>query len=288
MTTKETESAAGLAVAGNHEAVASNDVMESTPTPTSAPPPPQPTTTPAPPIKFTLSSLTLADTEAFLALRNEDGTYQWMAQGDRMDRTAAERFLRFCESDETASPASRENYYWGVRVAAPSPSAITPSPSSPPPPPPPSSSSSSSSSLAGYVGVHTVKYNRGPKADRRQFYVSFVIATAFRGQRLGPRALQQAIALFHAARPDVASVYADVHEGNGASDKALRHAGFAPLLVSGTHELMRVPVGKKMLLRMSRPVVIAAGAGAGAGAGGKGDSYRQSSDSLKRKYGEEK
>jgi RimJ/RimL family protein N-acetyltransferase len=175
---------------------------------------------------FDLAKLTLEDTDALLEIYNEEGTYQHMAQGNKWQRDNAEKFLRFCQEDEVCKLDARGSFYWAVRVDG---------------------------KLAGYVGIHTVKYNRAYERDgKRQFFATFVIRFSHRGKGLGPRALVKALDNFHALMPHVPAVYADLHEGNERSASALQKAGFAFVLEPGRQSRLRVRVGKKFLLRLER------------------------------------
>jgi RimJ/RimL family protein N-acetyltransferase len=174
-------------------------------------------------VDFQLSPLTLKDADDLLEIYNEEGTYQYMAQGTKWAREKVEKFLAFCELDELLDVTKRENYYWGVRVGR---------------------------KLVGYVGVHTVKYNQQQR--KKEFFVTFVIANVWRGKGLGPRALSEAMRLFHISTPQVEHLYADVHESNERSSIALQKAGFKFLLEpSGKHRLT-VNVGRKTVYRMHR------------------------------------
>ncbi len=128
--------------------------------------------------------------------------------------------------------SKRDNFYWAVRMEG---------------------------VLAGFVGLHTVRYNRTQPAVK-QFFVTFLIAKHMRGCGLGKRALEAAIENFHVLLPAVGRIYADIHEGNARSAAVLQRAGFAWAAAAGGNGRVRVQVGRKTLLRLQR-VVSTAGDG---------------------------
>ena len=299
-------------------------------------------------VAFHLTLLTKEDQDELFELVNQKDTYEFLANGAVWTKEKVANFLHYCEQDETETDVNkRENFYWAIRSGIRSGRCeeskeeretaermVAGQRESLPQDKTKGGESASvnlgehtQNKLLGYVGVHTVRYDRIPvdvgrnknadsigrgrlregnsqvgtfsatpaqgllepegggslPASGRKFFVTFVVGVDARGKGIGVRALQEGLAKFHEKMPHVSEVFADVHEGNERSVRALRKAGFANLLMQDNQEtreggstaageatltndrkrgrpddkecvvsVVRVRVGRKMLVRMKK------------------------------------
>ena len=164
-----------------------------------------------------LTPFNKGDTNKLLSIINED-SYLYLRNGKKWTESSTATFIKYCEEEEDMVPEKRENFYWAIRL---------------------------NQELVGMVGIHTVKY------DKDGFYITFFIAEAVRRRGYALTSITKAIEMFRKLRPDIRSLYADIHEGNAGSAETLIKSGFNPMLgVNGRQ--IEISVGSKRLLRFNR------------------------------------
>jgi RimJ/RimL family protein N-acetyltransferase len=175
-------------------------------------------------MEFDLSPFSPEDERDLLTMVNDDDSFAHIGQGIQWTPEKTKQFLKFCSEDETLPPSARCNYYWAVRIKG---------------------------RLVGMVGLHTIKYDKAAIRGEKKFFATFLVSRTERGRSLGVLSLQAAIERFQKAQPLVTAVFADIHESNARSLRALEKAGFSfvedPTQADG-HARLRV--GKKLLLRL--------------------------------------
>ena len=169
-----------------------------------------------------------SDENALLDMVNAEDSYEHIGQGRKWTHENAAKFLQYCEEEAGQAPNERNNFYSAVRIDG---------------------------ALAGMVGIHTIKYDRIAPKFPKKFFVTFLIDQRFRGKGVGVTALLQVIQQFSDLLPKVSTVYADIHEGNERSSKALLKAGFVWVPDDRQKDKRaRIRVGSKNLLRMQKPL----------------------------------
>eukprot|EP00041_Stephanoeca_diplocostata_P035155 m.1229007 g.1229007 ORF g.1229007 m.1229007 type:complete len:697 (-) comp24649_c0_seq23:2323-4413(-) len=163
-----------------------------------APPPPRSTGAPA----VRLEPLRKFHRDAIQRITSNRTVMRWIGNGRGWSHGKIDKLFRFCEDDLRLPPRDRSHFHWVVGTPR---------------------------ATIGYVSIHHVQYDGAYEADHggaKRYFFTILIDADEQGKGYGAQATRAALVEFHGLRPDVRSIFADIHSSNTASGKLLQKCGF--------------------------------------------------------------